>query len=126
MLRFQSGELLSLGQILIKLIQRIATRDLPAAGGRGAIAKRAADKFATQWSAGQHVGRQLRIAQRHATQADEVGLPGTQHCLRHVRQPILQVRVAGAHDREIRSMRLSRAVTSSWQATPTNGSSGGK
>ena len=99
---------LRFGQLLVVIIQRIAAGDQPVPGPGRTVAERAADPFPLQLAALQYIGRQLGVRQHHPPDADQVDPAGTHDGLGHVRQIVLQVRVACADHRQSGKRLLAR------------------
>ena len=94
------------GMVEIEGIERIAARDEAKPGSRRAVAERPADLLALERPSGEHVSRQLRIGEHHASEPDDVGHSLADGELRDVRQPVLQVAVRGSNEYETRKRRL--------------------
>src|SRR6185503_8303713 len=95
------GELLELRRLLVVRVERIAARDDAVARRRGAVAEGAAVALLVRRAALEDVERQFRIGEHHAPQADEIDPAAADHRLRHVREEVLQVGVAAAHQAEV-------------------------
>ena len=127
------GGLLGLGQLhplrvlLVEGVERVAARHEAVAGGGGAVAEGAADEPALERRgrrARRRRGRGYESTIRPRPTIDRAAAGDDR--LGDVRQPLLEVRVAGADDARGRGgAAVSSAVAASWRATPTSGSSGG-
>src|SRR2546428_746106 len=97
-----SDRLLDLLQLLklrlcgVILVERVTTADEAVARSGRAITESAADKLPLQFALRHRVSEDVRISQRHPTQANHVRPSVANDILRHVRQVFLQVTVGGA------------------------------
>src|SRR3569623_1424929 len=94
-------ELLELRRLLVVRVERIAARDDAVARRRGAVAEGAAIAFLVRRAALEDVERQFRIGQHPAPAAAEIDPAAADHRLRDVREEVLQVCVAAAHQAEV-------------------------
>ncbi len=75
---------------------------------------------------GEHVGRQIPVAENEPADADAVHPAGSHHGLRNVRQILLEVGVGRADHRDLGQLPASDPATRRICRTqPTSGSSGG-
>src|SRR3569833_4105477 len=95
------GQLLELRRLLVVRVKRIAARDDAVARRRGAVAEGAAVALLVRRAALKNVERQVGIGEHHAAEADEIDPAAADHRLRDVREEVLQVSVAAAHQAEI-------------------------
>src|SRR5690349_5449332 len=95
------GELLELRRLLVVGVKRIAARHDAVTRRGGAVAEGAAVAFLVRRAALQDVERQFGIGEHHAPEADEIDPAAAHRRLRHVREELLQIRVAAAHEAEV-------------------------
>ena len=119
-------DFLSLWHFFVVFVEGVTARDDAVARGGRAIAKSAADQFAFHLAGRQSVVRQLGVTEHHAAQPDKIDPAFANDRLRHLRQIILQVRVAGSYQRNVPLAALHCRTTSICRHTPTSGSSGGR
>ncbi len=98
-------QLHAVGVVLVEGVDRVAAGDQARARRGRAVGEGAAHRARIERAPGQHIGGEGRVREHHPAEADHSRLAALDHRLRDVRQPVLQVGVRAAHDRQ-RRMRV--------------------
>src|SRR4029077_9539119 len=103
---FRGNQLLHQFRIFVETVQRVTSRRQPVSRGRRAVTKRSANSFSLNRVSLCGVPQQLGVGQDHSAETNHVRPALAHSCLRNMREVVLQIAVACAHENQVRKLLL--------------------